>query len=43
MKTGEINIHDSNRPRKRVDEFDLGMDLYQVRQFHNRSHPKQPK
>ena len=30
MKTGEINIHDSNRPRKVVDEFDLGMDVGSV-------------
>ena len=30
MKTGEINIHDGNRPRKVVDEFDLGMDVGSV-------------
>jgi activator of 2-hydroxyglutaryl-CoA dehydratase len=30
MKTGEINIHDSNRPRKAVAGFDLGMDAGSV-------------
>jgi activator of 2-hydroxyglutaryl-CoA dehydratase len=30
MKTGEINIHDGSRPRKVVDEFDLGMDVGSV-------------
>ena len=30
MKTGEINLHDGSRPRKVVDEFDLGMDVGSV-------------